>query len=73
MARQAAELLIRDVIGSAPAQGGSTPEAQLGVVRAPTDDQLLDLVIEQVRELNGRDLDDDLAILSLGYAPSGER
>jgi hypothetical protein len=25
-----------------------------------------------VRELNGRDLDDDLAILSLGYAPSGE-
>jgi hypothetical protein len=65
--------LIRDVIGSAPAQAGSTPEAQLGVVRAPTDDQLLDLVIEHVRELNGRDLDDDLAILSLGYAPSGER
>jgi serine phosphatase RsbU (regulator of sigma subunit) len=30
---------------------------------------LLDLVIERVRELNGRDLDDDLAILALGYSP----
>jgi serine phosphatase RsbU (regulator of sigma subunit) len=32
------------------------------------DDVLLDRVIEHVRQLNGRDLDDDLAILALGYA-----
>ena len=65
--------LIRNVIGSAPAPDGSMPPGQLGMVRAPTDDQLLDQVIENVRELNGRDLDDDLAILSLGYAPSAEQ
>ena len=32
------------------------------------DGELLDRVIEHVRELNGGDLDDDLAILALGYA-----
>ena len=63
--------LIRDVLGSAPAAAAAAG-AQLGVVRAPADDRLLDQVIEHVRELNGRDLDDDLAILSLGYTPSGE-
>jgi len=26
-------------------------------------------VIAQVRELNGKDLDDDLAVLALGYSP----
>jgi serine phosphatase RsbU (regulator of sigma subunit) len=31
--------------------------------------QLLDRVIGQVRELNGGDLDDDLAILALSYVP----
>ena len=31
------------------------------------DEQLLDQVIDQVRELNGRELDDDLAVLSLGF------
>jgi serine phosphatase RsbU (regulator of sigma subunit) len=63
--------LIRDVLGSAPTPVAAA-DAQLGVVGAPADDRLLDQVIEHVRELNGRDLDDDLAILSLGYAPSGE-
>ena len=64
--------LIRDVLGSAPGPAAEAPDAHLGVVRAPADDGLLDQVIEHVRELNGRDLDDDLAILSLGYTPSGE-
>ncbi len=36
------------------------------------DDQLLDRLVDQVRELNGGDLDDDLAILVLGCAPPGE-
>ncbi len=41
--------------------GGTQPDARL-----------LDQVIEVVRELNGGDLDDDLAILALGYsAPAG--
>jgi serine phosphatase RsbU (regulator of sigma subunit) len=38
----------------------------------PADDQLLDQVIAQVRVLNGKDLDDDLAVLALGYSsPDG--
>jgi serine phosphatase RsbU (regulator of sigma subunit) len=36
------------------------------------DDQVLDRLVEQVRQLNGGDLDDDLAILALGCAPVGE-
>ena len=36
------------------------------------DDQVLDRLVEQVRQLNGGDLDDDLAILVLGCAPLGE-
>jgi serine phosphatase RsbU (regulator of sigma subunit) len=36
------------------------------------DDQLLDEVIDRVRQLNGRELDDDLAILALGFSsPDG--
>jgi serine phosphatase RsbU (regulator of sigma subunit) len=35
------------------------------------DDQLLDRLVDQVRQLNGGDLDDDLAILVLGCAPLG--
>jgi serine phosphatase RsbU (regulator of sigma subunit) len=35
----------------------------------PANDVLLDRVIEHVRALNGRDLDDDLAILALAYSP----
>jgi len=38
----------------------------------PDDDALLDGLVEQVRQLNGGDLDDDLAILALGYTPPGE-
>jgi serine phosphatase RsbU (regulator of sigma subunit) len=50
----------------------------LGSSRAPhprgrlPDDQLLDQVIDQVRELNGGDLDDDLAVIALGFAGPGE-
>jgi serine phosphatase RsbU (regulator of sigma subunit) len=43
-------------------------QAQSAPGRPPTDGQLLDRVIEDVRELNGGDLDDDLAILALGYS-----
>jgi serine phosphatase RsbU (regulator of sigma subunit) len=59
--------LITDALRSAPPAagngdpGGTQPDARL-----------LDQVIERVRELNGGDLDDDLAILALGYsAPAG--
>ena len=34
----------------------------------PAEGQLLDQVIERVRDLNGKDLDDDLAILSLSFS-----
>ena len=51
----------------AEALGPAGPDA------GPLDDnQLLDQLVEQVRELNGGDLDDDLAILALGCAPPGE-
>src|SRR5499427_8906260 len=44
--------LIRDALGG-PDQSG---------------DELLDQVIDRVRELNGGDLDDDLAVLALGFS-----
>jgi serine phosphatase RsbU (regulator of sigma subunit) len=56
--------LIRNALRVAPEGNG---EAAAG--RMPADGRLLDRVIEQVRLLNGRDLDDDLAILALGYSP----
>jgi serine phosphatase RsbU (regulator of sigma subunit)/CheY-like chemotaxis protein len=56
--------LIRNALRAAPEGNG---EASAG--RVPADGPLLDRVIEQVRELNGGDLDDDLAILALGYSP----
>ncbi len=46
--------LIRDALGG-PDQPG---------------EQLLDQVIDRVRELNGGDLDDDLAVLALGFSSS---
>jgi serine phosphatase RsbU (regulator of sigma subunit) len=49
--------LMRKVLGSS-----SSPPAD------QVDERFLDQVIDQVRELNGRDLDDDLAILALGYS-----
>jgi len=55
--------LIRDILPSAPpAAGNGDPGG------AAVDVRLLDQVIEQVRELNGGDLDDDLAILALSYS-----
>jgi len=48
--------LIRDAIGG-PDQPG---------------DELLDQVIDRVRELNGGDLDDDLAVLALGFSSPAE-
>ncbi|HEY1323405.1 MAG TPA: fused response regulator/phosphatase [Streptosporangiaceae bacterium] len=48
--------LIRDALGG-PDQPG---------------DELLDQVIDRVRELNGGDLDDDLAVLALGFSSSAE-
>jgi len=48
--------LIRDTLGG-PDQPG---------------EQLLDQVIDRVRELNGGDLDDDLAVLALGFSSPGE-
>jgi serine phosphatase RsbU (regulator of sigma subunit) len=48
--------LIRDALG-APDKPG---------------EELLDQVIHRVRELNGRDLDDDLAVLALGFSSPDE-
>jgi serine phosphatase RsbU (regulator of sigma subunit) len=48
--------LIRDALGG-PDQAG---------------EELLDRVIDRVRELNGGDLDDDLAVLALGFSSPGE-
>jgi serine phosphatase RsbU (regulator of sigma subunit) len=56
--------LIRAALRAAPQGNG-----EVGSRDVPADDQLLDRVIGDVRELNGGDLDDDLAILSLGYSP----
>src|SRR5580658_7860778 len=56
--------LIRAALRAAPQGNG-----EVGSKDVPADDQLLDRVIGDVRELNGGDLDDDLAILSLGYSP----
>jgi serine phosphatase RsbU (regulator of sigma subunit) len=43
-----------------------TPASSAG---SPRDERLLDQVIERVRELNGGDMDDDLAVLALGASP----
>jgi len=59
--------LVTDALRSAsPAAGNGNPGGDA------VDAGLLDRIIEHVRELNGGDLDDDLAILALGYsAPAG--
>jgi serine phosphatase RsbU (regulator of sigma subunit) len=56
--------LIKDALRAAP---DGNDEA--GTAGTPVDGQLLDRVIGEVRELNGGDLDDDLAVLALGYSP----
>jgi serine phosphatase RsbU (regulator of sigma subunit) len=58
--------LIRDALrspGIGPDRNGDRPPG----------DQLLDQVIDHVRELNGGELDDDLAILALGFSGADER
>jgi serine phosphatase RsbU (regulator of sigma subunit) len=55
--------LIASALRSAPSAAGNGDPGGGAV-----DARLLDQVIEQVRELNGGDLDDDLAILALGYS-----
>jgi serine phosphatase RsbU (regulator of sigma subunit) len=55
--------LIGEAMRAAPEGNGEAGAA--GPVGGP----LLDRVIAQVRELNGKDLDDDLAVLALGYSP----
>lgn len=67
--------LIEGRIGEGPERLGI--ERLIGMVgellrsagREPSDERLLDLIIERVRELNGGDLDDDLAVLALGAHP----
>jgi serine phosphatase RsbU (regulator of sigma subunit) len=54
--------LIKDALRAAPEGNGEAGGT-------PADGRLLDRVIEHVRDLNGGDLDDDLAILALGYSP----
>jgi serine phosphatase RsbU (regulator of sigma subunit) len=55
--------LIREILRAAPGGNG-----EAGAGSAPVGGPLLDRVIGQVRELNGGDLDDDLAVLALGCA-----
>ena len=58
--------LITDSLRPAPPAGNSDPDG------SQPDAWLLDQIIAGVRELNGGDLDDDLAVLALGYsAPAG--
>ena len=58
--------LIRDIQRQGPFPGNADSQR-------PTDDQLLDQVIDRVRQLNGKELDDDLAILALGFSsPDGQ-
>jgi len=52
--------LIRDALRSVSQDGAR-----------PAGEELLDQVIDHVRELNGGDLDDDLAVLALGFSFSG--
>jgi len=57
--------LIRNIQRQGPFPGNADGHA-------PTDDQLLDQLIDRVRQLNGKDLDDDLAILALSFSsPDG--
>jgi serine phosphatase RsbU (regulator of sigma subunit) len=65
--------LIRDALrGPRPAALDRERLAGLDGGR-PADDQLLDQVIAQVRELNGKDLDDDLAVLALSFSAQDGR
>jgi serine phosphatase RsbU (regulator of sigma subunit) len=59
--------LIRAALRAAPSAAGNGEASPAGPPAAG--EALLDRVIEQVRLLNGGDLDDDLAVLALSYSP----
>jgi serine phosphatase RsbU (regulator of sigma subunit) len=71
--------LIEGRIGAGPERLGSDGLTEIieqylhatriagGWERKPRDERLLDALVERVRELNGGDLDDDLAVLALGF------
>jgi serine phosphatase RsbU (regulator of sigma subunit) len=70
--------LIEGRIGTGPERLGSDGLTEIietylraalpaGREREPRDERLLDRLIDRVRELNGGDLDDDLAVLALGF------
>jgi serine phosphatase RsbU (regulator of sigma subunit) len=59
---------IEAILAALPA-GAAAAYASAGV--PPRDEQLLDALIGEVRELNGGELDDDLAMLALRYRPAG--
>ncbi len=67
--------LIEGRIGTGPERLGSDGLIEIieAYLRAappagrPRDERLLDRLIDRVRELNGGDLDDDLAVLALGF------
>ncbi len=64
--------LIEGRIGSGPDRLGSEGLMDLIAEAQPdmlSDDQLLDRIVDQVRKLNQGDLDDDLAVLALGFRP----
>jgi serine phosphatase RsbU (regulator of sigma subunit) len=61
---------LMDLIGDALRRGPAPTGDADG--RRQADDHLLDHVIDQVRELNGGDLDDDLAVLALGFSSPDE-
>jgi serine phosphatase RsbU (regulator of sigma subunit) len=66
--------LIEGRIGAGPERLGSDGLIRIiGEILATSpdlpDDQLLDQVIDRVRKLNQGDLDDDMAVLALGWRP----
>jgi serine phosphatase RsbU (regulator of sigma subunit) len=64
--------LIEGRVGAGSERLGSEGLMKLIAAALPdglTGDQLLDRVVDRVRKLNQGDLDDDLAVLMLGFAP----
>jgi len=70
--------LIEGRIGTGPERLGSDGLTEIienhlhavrsaGQDRKPHDERLLDALVDRVRDLNGGDLDDDLAVLALGF------
>src|SRR5215469_15881082 len=70
--------LIEGRVGAGPERLGSDGLTEIiekylhamrsaGEQRKPHDERLLDALVDRVRDLNGGDLDDDLAVLALGF------